>query len=101
MSLSGSYQFSEPAYANFMHFTFRALSVPSRLIAELYSLLGFCVFLRNIDMHLAFRILPVQKQICGQTQYTYTQCAHVHIVYQHFRYLYQINENNPARSFKI
>ena len=35
------------------------LLVPGKMIAELYSLLGCCVFLRQIHMHFAFRVLPV------------------------------------------
>ena len=42
-----------------MHFACRVLLVPGKMIAELYSLLGCCVFLRQIHMHFAFRVLPV------------------------------------------
>ena len=42
-----------------MDFECWILAVLGRLTAELYSLLGFCVSLRHIDMHFGFRVLPV------------------------------------------
>ena len=69
-----------------IHFAFRFLPVHGRLSVELYSLLGCCVFSRQLHMHFAFRILSVPSRLTAELYSLLGFCVFLRHIDTHFAF---------------
>ena len=69
-----------------MHLAFRILPVLGMLTAELYSLLGCCVFVCQIHMHFAFRVLSVPGFMIARQYSLLGFCIFLRQIHMHFAF---------------